>query len=96
MRYPYGRTVALTPKDFDFEKQSTPPLTTSYQRLNGRDVITHTENQEKQSCHQMPEFYERNAEYIGMLYEVNENDRPFPITKHYLHHEMDRVRSLPE
>ena len=29
-------------------------------------------------------------DYIGMLYEIDENDRIFRITKSYLHHEMDR------
>jgi integrase len=29
-------------------------------------------------------------EYISMLYDVDEEDRIFMITKSYLHHEMDR------
>ena len=29
-------------------------------------------------------------EYIDMLYGLEENERLFPITKSYLHHEMDR------
>ena len=29
-------------------------------------------------------------EYIDSLYGVSENDRIFPISKSYLHHEMDR------
>ena len=43
----------------------------------------------------MPKFLcEEIQEYIQMLYEINENDRLFPITKHYLHHEMDRGAKL--
>ena len=39
----------------------------------------------------MPKFLcEEMQEYIGMLYEVGENERIFQITKSYLHHEMDR------
>jgi integrase len=31
---------------------------------------------------------------MDMIYELNENDRLFPFTKHYLHHEMDRGSKL--
>lgn len=33
---------------------------------------------------------EEIQEYIDMLYGLGENERLFPITKSYLHHEMDR------
>lgn len=33
---------------------------------------------------------EEIQEYIDMLYSIGENERLFPITKSYLHHEMDR------
>lgn len=33
---------------------------------------------------------EEMQEYIGSLYKVELNERIFPITKHYLHREMDR------
>lgn len=39
----------------------------------------------------MPDFLcEELKEYIDSLYGVSENDRIFPISKSYLHHEMDR------
>lgn len=39
----------------------------------------------------MPKFLcEEMQEYIGMFYSAKENDRLFPISKSYLHHEMDR------
>ena len=39
----------------------------------------------------MPKFLcEEMQEYIGMLYEIGEDERLFQITKSYLHHEMDR------
>lgn len=85
-----GELLALTPKDFDFEKQ-TLTINKSYQRLNGRDVITTPKTKKSNRVIKMPKFLcEEMQEYIGMLYEVDENDRLFPITKHYLHHEMDR------
>ena len=89
-----GELLALTPKDFDFEKQ-TLTINKSYQRLNGRDVITTPKTKKSNRVIKMPKFLcEEMQEYIDMLYEVNENDRLFPITKHYLHHEMDRGAKL--
>lgn len=39
----------------------------------------------------MPEFLaEELKDYIESLYGVDEDDRIFPISKSYLHHEMDR------
>ena len=89
-----GELLALTPKDIDFEKQ-TLTINKSYQRLNGRDVITTPKTKKSNRVIKMPKFLcEEMQEYIGMLYEVNENDRLFPITKYYLHHEMDRGAKL--
>ena len=89
-----GELLALTPKDFDFDKH-TLTINKSYQRLNGRDVITTPKTKKSNRVIKMPKFLcEEMQEYIGMLYEVNENDRLFPITKHYLHHEMDRGAKL--
>ena len=59
------------------------------------DVITTPKTKKSNHVIKMPKFLcEEMQEYIGMLYEVNENDRLFPITKHYLHHEMDRGAKL--
>ena len=39
----------------------------------------------------MPQFLcDEVQEYISMLYEIKDNGRLFPVTKSYLHHEMDR------
>lgn len=39
----------------------------------------------------MPQFLcDEVKEYISMLYEIKGNERLFPVTKSYLHHEMDR------
>ena len=85
-----GELLALTPKDFDFEKQ-TLTINKSYQRLNGKDVITTPKTKKSNRIIKMPKFLcEEMQEYMGMLYEIGENERLFQITKHYLHHEMDR------
>ena len=85
-----GELLALTPADFDFEKK-TLTINKSYQRLKGKDVITSPKTVKSNRIIKMPKFLcEEMQEYIGMLYDVRENERIFQITKSYLHHEMDR------
>ena len=85
-----GELLALMPKDFDFEKQ-TVSITKSYQRIKKRDIITDPKTPRSKRVIQMPEFLcEEMKEYINSLYGVNAEDRIFPFTKSYLHHEMDR------
>ena len=82
--------LALTPKDFNFERQEL-TINKSYQRLNGRDVITTPKTKKSNRTIKLPKFLcEEMQEYIGMLYEIGEDERLFQITKSYLHHEMDR------
>lgn len=85
-----GELLALTPKDFNFERQEL-TINKSYQRLNGRDAITTPKTKKSNRTIKMPKFLcEEMQEYIGMLYEIGEDERLFQITKSYLHHEMDR------
>ena len=85
-----GELLAFTPKDFNFERQEL-TINKSYQRLNGRDVITTPKTKKSNRTIKMPKFLcEEMQEYIGMLYEIGEDERLFQITKSYLHHEMDR------
>ena len=85
-----GELLALTPNDFNFERQEL-TINKSYQRLNGRDVITTPKTKKSNRTIKMPKFLcEEMQEYIGMLYEIGEDERLFQITKSYLHHEMDR------
>ena len=50
-----GELLALTPADFDFE-HGTVSITKSYQRLNGRDVITDPKTQKSNRVIKMPDF----------------------------------------
>lgn len=85
-----GEMLALTPKDFDF-KAETVTIDKSYQRLKGRDVITTPKTKKSNRTIKMPKFLcEEMQEYLGMFYEAGENDRIFPVSKSYMHHEMDR------
>ena len=85
-----GELLALTPADFDFERQ-TVTINKSYQRLKGRDVITSPKTVKSNRTIKMPKFLcEEMQDYIRMLYDIGKNERIFQITKSYLHHEMDR------
>jgi len=82
--------LALTPSDFDFGR-NTVTINKSYQRIKGRDVITSPKTAKSNRTIKMPHFLcEEMQEYIGMLYEISEDERMFQVTKSYLHHEMDR------
>lgn len=85
-----GEMLALTPADFDFVK-STVTINKSYQRLSGKDVVTEPKTPKSNRIIAMPDFLcEEMKEYIKSLYGHSANDRIFPITKSYLHNEMDR------
>lgn len=85
-----GELLALTPSDFDFERQ-TVSITKSYQRINKRDVITDPKTPKSVRIIKMPDFLsEEIQDYISQLYGIKPTDRLFEVTKHYLKHEMDR------
>lgn len=85
-----GELLALTPGDFDFEKQ-TVTISKSYQRIKGKDVITDPKTPKSNRIIQMPTFLcEEMRDYIKSLYGVKPTDRIFTVTKSYLHREMDR------
>ena len=85
-----GELLALTPADFDFGK-STVSISKSYQRLNREDVITEPKTPKSNRIIKMPDFLcQEIQEYIKTLYGCESGDRLFPISKSYLHHEMDR------
>lgn len=85
-----GEMLALAPVDFDF-RAKTVTINKSYQRLKGRDVITTPKTKKSNRTIKMPNFLcDEMQEYINMFYEPNKTDRIFPISKSYLHHEMDR------
>ena len=85
-----GELLALTPADFDFPKDMV-TVSKSYQRFDCKDVITPPKTDKSNRSLKMPSFLsEQMKEYIDSLYGVEPNDRIFPVTKSYLHHEMDR------
>lgn len=85
-----GELLALTPSDFDF-KAGTVSITKSYQRLKGQDVITSPKTRKSNRVIAMPKFLcDEMQDYLKMFYSAGAADRIFPISKHYLKHEMER------
>lgn len=85
-----GELLALTAGDFDFER-GTVAINKSYQRIDGRDVITEPKTPKSNRVIKMPEFLvEEIKEYLSKIYGLQKNDRVFTITKNYLHREMTR------
>lgn len=85
-----GELLALTLEDFDFEKQ-TLRISKSYQRLEGKDIITEPKTPKSNRTVQVPNFLcDEIKDYAKSLYGIDKTERLFPITKSYLHHEMNR------
>ena len=85
-----GELLALTAADFDFEKE-TVRINKSYQRLNGQDIVTTPKTKKSNRVIQMPQFLcEEMQDYLKQLYGAEPDSRIFPVSKYYLHHEMDR------
>lgn len=89
-----GECLALTMADFDFNK-NTVRICKSYQRLEGKDVITTPKTKKSNRTIKLPKFLaEEMKVYFQMLYGYKETDRIFQVTKSYLHHEMERGSKL--
>ena len=75
-----GEMLALTPADFNFDKE-TVSITKSYQRLGSKDVVTEPKTPKSNRIITMPKFLcEEIQEYLNMLYGVQPTDRIFTIT----------------
>ena len=92
--YERGELLALTPADFNFERK-TLRINKSYQRLEGKDVITDPKTPKSNRTIVMSDFLAVEMEnFISSLYGIRDDDRIFTISKSYLHHEMDRGAKL--
>lgn len=85
-----GELLALTLEDFNAEER-TLRINKSYQRINGRDVITEPKTIKSKRVVTLPDFLaDELNKYVDKLYGVTKTDRLFMITKSYLEHEMIR------
>lgn len=85
-----GELLALTLADFDAGEKAL-SITKSYQRINGRDVITEPKTAKSKRVITLPDFLVTELqEYVNRLYGMMADDRLFSITKSYLEKEMNR------
>ena len=85
-----GELPALLLADLDVNEK-TLSITKSFQRINGKNVITEPKTVKSKRVITLPDFLvEELAEYAGRLYGMMEHDRLFAITKSYLEKEMVR------
>lgn len=89
-----GELLALTTADFDFVKK-TVTINKSYQRIHKEDIITDPKTEKSNRTIKMPDFLaEEMKDFIRQLYGISSSDRMFQVTKHFLHHEMERGTQL--
>ena len=89
-----GELLALTYEDIDLEKRII-SISKSYQRLDGKDVITPPKTPKSNRKISIPPFLaEELKEYCSHLYGIMPNERMFRFTKSYMEHEI--VRGIKE
>lgn len=87
----FGEFLALTPKDFDFEK-NTLDITKSLQRIKKQDVVTPPKTPKSIRNIIIPDFVMNEVkDYIPTLYDLKDTDRVFPFTKSYINNAMERA-----
>ena len=89
-----GELLALTYEDIDLEKRII-SISKSYQRLDGKDVITPPKTPKSNRKITIPPLLaEELKEYCSHLYGIMPNERMFRFTKSYMEHEI--VRGIKE
>jgi len=85
-----GELLALTREDFDLENRVL-RIDKTFQVIKGKEIVTLPKTEKSNRKISLPEFLCREMEdYFESLYKVGKQSRIFAVTKHYLHHEMDR------
>ena len=78
------------PSDFDFEKQ-TLRINKTFHRSKGENIITTSKTvKSNQIIKLLPFLCDEIKDYLGMLYEISENERLFRFTRSFPGHEMER------
>lgn len=88
-----GELLALTPKDFNFEKSAI-SINKSYQRIKGRDVITSPKTpKSNRLITASPFLMDEIKEHVEVNH-IPGDERIFRLTKSFLYHEMRRGCAL--
>ena len=70
-------------------------ISKTFQVIRGNELITSPKTEKSNRVIDLPDFLcEEIEDYIAQLYKVSDDMRIFPVTKYYLHHEMDRGSKL--
>ena len=87
----FGEFLALTPTDFDFEK-NTLDINKSLQRIKKQDVVTPPKTPKSIRNIIIPDFVMNEVkDYMSKLYDIKDTDRVFPFTKSYINNAMARA-----
>ena len=85
-----GELLALTRDDFDLQKR-TLRINKTFQVIKGQEMVTPPKTEKSNRVIDLPEFLcKEMQDYFDSLYKFRADSRIFPITKSYLHHEMNR------
>lgn len=85
-----GELIALTPKDIDF-RNNLLHINKTYNRINGKDVITPPKTDSSNRTISIPEFLKVEIEdYINGDYGMPENERLFPMVARTLQKRMKK------
>lgn len=85
-----GELLALTYADVDFENKLV-HITKSYQRIDGRDIITPPKTPKSNRNVSLPDFLLKELqEYCNSLYGILPTERMFRFTKYYMEKELVR------
>ena len=85
-----GELLALTYKDISFDN-NTISINKSFQRINGKDVITAPKTPRSKRTIKIPNTLKNELyKYVNRLYGLMEEDRIFHFTKHFLEKELQR------
>ena len=85
-----GELLALTRADFDLEKR-TLRINKTYQVVNGEEMTTSPKTEKSNRTIELPQFLcDEMQDYFESIYKLPSDSRLFPVSKHYLHSEMNR------
>ena len=85
-----GELLALTREDFDLEKK-TLRINKNYQVVNGEEMITKPKTEKSNRTISLPQFIcDEMEDYFESIYKLDPKSRIFPVSKYFLHNEMER------
>ena len=85
-----GELLALTLEDIDLEA-ATLMVNKSFQTIDGKEVVTEPKTPKGNRTVPLPKkLCDMIRQYEAAMYEPQPDDRLFPFTKHYFHHQMNQ------